>query len=113
MAAAEVTMPAAEEQPKQVGLPQLPLPGLSESLAAYLASVQPLLSEEEYAAEAEVAKPDSPELQEAHAMAVKLHEESGKVGKSYFEDIWREAYLRPRGGLAVHVNPFFVLEVRG
>ena len=100
---------AQAEACSAVSLPNLPLPDLKSSLAQYLSLVKPLVSAEEYAAE-EAATAEIG-LQTAHEAAVALAAKNKAAGKSYFEDIWKDAYMRPRGGLAVHVNPFFVLEV--
>jgi len=93
-------------------LPDLPIPSIKDSIAAFLASVQPLLSESELEEAAEQAR-ELESRSDLHEALGELREDCVKQGKSYLEDFWYNGYLQPRGGIAVNVNPFFVLEVRG
>ena len=91
-------------------LPDLPIPRIQDSVAAFLASVEPLLGESELLK----ARDEAAELEsrtDLHEALQEMRSECIKQGKSYLEDFWHEAYLQPRGGIAVNVNPFFVLEV--
>ena len=111
MAAAAAAAGAMSARSEQSGtLPNLPIPSIQDSVASFLSSVEPLLSDGEMLK----AKEEAAELEsrsDLHEALQDLRSECIKQGKSYLEDFWYEGYLKPRGGIAVNVNPFFVLEV--
>lgn len=89
----------------QAELPRLPIPALEDTAARYLASLEPLLPQDEFkrsvAAVNEFVSPTGlgPVLQD------RLHKVDAAAPNSWLEDIWlNKAYLEWRGPSYINVN---------
>ena len=109
MAAAALGVLSARSEANEA-LPQLPIQTIKNALDTFLESVAPLLSADELEQAAAEAK-ELEARQDLHDRLQQIREAAAKEGKSYLQDFWHQGYLQPRAGIAVNVNPFFVLEV--
>lgn len=95
--------------PETPPLPLLPIPTLDETLDRFLEIIRPLITKEQLAettASVEAFRSGlGPEL---HGKLLEWEPTEGN--RTYLERLWFDAYLKPRSPIAIHVNPFFVLE---
>lgn len=97
----------------EFNLPRLPVPQLDETVARYLESVKPLLSEKEWAAHAELARgfqgAEGRQLQDL-LLKRELVQATGKAYPfSYIEADWDKMYLGGRYESPINVNPSYGL----
>eukprot|EP01062_Namystynia_karyoxenos_P075683 TRINITY_DN7325_c0_g1_i1.p1 TRINITY_DN7325_c0_g1~~TRINITY_DN7325_c0_g1_i1.p1 ORF type:complete len:632 (+),score=177.23 TRINITY_DN7325_c0_g1_i1:104-1999(+) len=99
---------AALPTTNHLGLPRLPIPKLDDTLDRYLKSVQPLVSEDDFAAHRKkveaLRKGSGPQLQRS----LEERDAKGENGAFHFESYWSDMYLSARCPNTVHISPFYV-----
>mmetsp|Transcript_1714 Transcript_1714/g.2580 ORF Transcript_1714/g.2580 Transcript_1714/m.2580 type:complete len:636 (+) Transcript_1714:136-2043(+) len=92
-----------------LNIPKLPIPDVKDTVEAHLLSIRPLVSDEKFEKQKQLAKEfvekDAPALQ---AELKELSPPSG-YPYSYIEKFWDEMYRGGRWPLMIHTNPFYIL----
>jgi len=91
----------------QILLPQLPIPEIGDTCDRFLETVEPLLTEDEFA-ETRAATEEF-----LHGKGVEMQESLqtyAEAQDNYVDKFWDDAYLKYDVPIVVNVNPYFVLE---